>query len=218
METPGHYVIAWSWLRRKFSKDLAHIAFDLVSGAIDQADLDVRIGALQHFQSRPVGPDDVPAYAMDAERRVPVIGITGTNGKTTTTRLISAILMNAGHTVGWTSTAGVFIQGEERIAGDYTGPSGASYVLKDPEIDVAVLETARGGILLRGLGYQTCDIGVVTNVSPDHLGLHGVLTIEGLAEVKTLIPRVTKAGGYLVLNADDPLVLAMRYKTPAQVF
>jgi len=218
MEMPGHHVVAWSWQRRKFSKDLAHIAFDLVSGAIDQADLDVRIGALQHFQSRPIGPDDVPAYAKDSERRVPVIGITGTNGKTTTTRLISAILMNAGHTVGWTSTAGVFIQGEERISGDYTGPSGASYVLKDPEIDVAVLETARGGMLLRGVGYQTCDIGVVTNVSPDHLGLHGVLTIEGLAEVKSLIPRVTKAGGYIVLNADDPLVLAMRYKTPAQPF
>ncbi|MGC4191360.1 MAG: Mur ligase family protein [Thermomicrobiales bacterium] len=217
METPGHYVVAWTWQLRKFSKDLAHIAYDLVTGAIDQADLDVRIGALQHHQSRPVGPDDMPAYAKDSERRVPIIGITGTNGKTTTTRLISAIFMNAGYTVGWTSTAGVFIQGEERISGDYTGPSGASYVLKDPEIDVAVLETARGGMLLRGVGYQSCDIGVVTNVSPDHLGLHGVLTIDGLAEVKSLVPQVTKPDGYAVLNADDPLVLAMRTKTLAHV-
>jgi len=217
METPGHYVVAWSWLRRKYATDLAHIAFDLVSGALDQADLDVRVGALQELQGRPPGPDDVPAYTLDSNRRVPVIGITGTNGKTTTTRLISAILMNAGHTVGWTSTAGVFVQGEERIAGDYTGPSGASYVLKDPSVDVAVLETARGGMLLRGVGYQSCDIGVVTNVSPDHLGLHGVLTIEGLADVKSLIPRITRPGGFVVLNADDPLVLAMRYKTSARV-
>lgn len=218
METPGHHVVAWTWQNRKFGRNLAHIASELVSGKLTQADLDVRIGSLQNLLASPLGPDDVPSYARDADRAVPIIGITGTNGKTTTTRLISAIYMNAGLTVGWTSTSGVFIQGEERVHGDYTGPSGAHHVLKDPTIDIAILETARGGMLLRGVGYQSCDIGVVTNVSPDHLGLHGVHTIEGLAEVKSLIPRVTKAGGYLVLNADDPLVLAMREKTEAHVF
>ncbi|MGN6483209.1 MAG: hypothetical protein ACTHMX_02290, partial [Thermomicrobiales bacterium] len=96
METPGHYVVAWSWLRRKFSRDLAHIAFDLVSGAIDQSDLDVRIGALQHFQSRPIGPDDVPAYVKDSERRGAGVGLTRTQGQTTPPPPVWAIRMYPG--------------------------------------------------------------------------------------------------------------------------
>jgi len=218
METPGHYVVAYSWERRKLAVDAAHIALDLIAGKLTQADLDVRTAALQHLSAKPATPKDLPSYLRDSDRHLPIIGITGTNGKTTTTRLISAILMHAGYTVGWTSTSGVYIQGEERIAGDYTGPSGASHVLKEGDVQIAVLETARGGMLLRGIGYESNDISVVTNISPDHLGLHGVHTVEGLAEVKSLVPRVTKPDGYAVLNADDPLVVAMRYKIDARIF
>ncbi|HEU0164986.1 MAG TPA: Mur ligase family protein [Thermomicrobiales bacterium] len=218
METPGHYVVAYSWERRKLGRDLAHIAFELVAGKLSNADLDVRLAAMQHHLVTPAKPGDEPEYLRDTARHLPIIGITGTNGKTTTTRLVSAVLMNAGHRVGWTSTAGVFVQGEERVKGDFTGPGGAAHVLKEPDLEFAVLETARGGILLRGIGYESNDVSVVTNISPDHLGLHGVQTVEGLAEVKAVVARVTRPEGFVVLNADDPLVLAMRESIVARPF
>ena len=218
METPGHIVVAFGWERRKFAVDLAHIALDILFGHLDLNDLETRISALEYFLFRPISLEDMPESIRRATRHMPIIGITGTNGKTTTTRLISAILMSSGRRVGWTSSSGVYIQGEERIHGDYTGPSGAAYVLKEPNVDIAVLETARGGILLRGIGYEHNDVSVITNVSPDHLGLHGVQTVEGLAEVKATVVRVTVADGFAVLNADDELVLAMRSVIVAKPF
>ncbi|MGI8485296.1 MAG: Mur ligase family protein [Thermomicrobiales bacterium] len=218
METPGHIVVAYEWERRKFAVDLAHSALDILLGRLDINDLETRISALEHFLFRPISLEDMPESIRRATRHMPIIGITGTNGKTTTTRLISAILMSSGRRVGWTSSSGVYIQGEERIHGDYTGPSGAVYVLKEPNVDVAVLETARGGILLRGLGYENNDVSVITNISPDHLGLQGVQTIEGLAEVKSTVARVTVPDGFAVLNADDALVLGMRSVIVAKPF
>ena len=141
---------------------------------------------------------------------IPVIAVTGTNGKTTTTRLIAHLVKAGGRTPGWSSTDGIFIDGEEVETGDWSGPGGAARVLEDPRVQVAVTETARGGILLRGVGTAVNDVSVVTNISADHLGLLGVHTVEQLAEVKSVVARITKPNGWTVLNADDPLVRAMR--------
>ncbi len=142
--------------------------------------------------------------------RVPIFSITGTNGKTTTTRLIAHILKNSGRTVGFTTTDGTYIGNQQITAGDNTGPVSAQLVLKDPTVDVAVLETARGGIIRSGLGFDTCDIGVVMNIAADHLGLKDVNTLEDLARVKSVVPRSVSKKGYAVLNAEDPLVYKMK--------
>src|SRR6478752_5203740 len=118
---------------------------------------------------------------------------------------------------GWCSTSGVYIDGEEVLEGDYTGPSGARRVFDDTRVDLAVLENARGGILLRGLGYESNDVSVFTNVSADHLGLLGIESVEGLARVKSTVIAVTRPDGYAVLNARDPLVWAARDLTRANV-
>jgi cyanophycin synthetase len=140
---------------------------------------------------------------------IPIIAVTGTNGKTTTTRLIAHIAKMKGKKVGYTTTDGVYIQNRLLMTGDCTGPASAEFVLKDPTVNYAVLESARGGLLRAGLGFKKCDIGVVTNVSGDHLGLKGIHTIEQLAKVKGVIPETVKPDGYAVLNADDDLVFAM---------
>ncbi len=148
--------------------------------------------------------------------RFPVIAVTGTNGKTTTTRLIAHLMATDGRVPGWSSTDGIVINGEVVETGDWSGPGGAGQVLADPRVTVAVTETARGGILLRGVGTATNDVSVVTNISADHLGLLGVHTIEQLAEVKSVITRITKPTGWTVLNADDPLVRNMRMVSRAR--
>ncbi len=142
--------------------------------------------------------------------RVPIFAITGTNGKTTTTRLIAHILRNSGHTVGFTTTDGTYIGNDQITRGDNTGPVSAQLVLKDPTVDVAVLETARGGIIRSGLGFDQADIGVVLNVAEDHLGLKDVNTLEDLARVKSVVPRAVSRRGYAVLNAEDELVYRMK--------
>ena len=142
--------------------------------------------------------------------RIPIFAITGTNGKTTTTRLIAHVLRGSGKTVGFTTTDGTYIQNNQITSGDNTGPVSAQLVLKDPSVQVAVLETARGGIIRSGIGYDHCDVGVVTNVAADHLGLKDVNTLEDLARVKSVVPRSVSAKGYAVLNAEDELVYKMR--------
>lgn len=149
--------------------------------------------------------------------RIPIFSITGTNGKTTTTRLIAHILKNAGRTVGFTTTDGTYIGNQQIVAGDNTGPVSAQLVLKDPTVDVAVLETARGGIIRSGLGFDYCDVGVVMNIAADHLGLKGVNTLEDLARVKSVVPRAVSPKGYTVLNAEDELVYKMRDLTEGEV-
>lgn len=142
--------------------------------------------------------------------RVPIFAITGTNGKTTTTRLIAHILRNSGHTVGFTTTDGTYIGNDQITKGDNTGPVSAQLVLKDPTVDVAVLETARGGIIRSGLGFDQADVGVVLNVAEDHLGMKDVNTLEDLARVKSVVPRAVSKRGFAVLNAEDELVYKMR--------
>jgi cyanophycin synthetase len=148
---------------------------------------------------------------------IPVVAVTGTNGKTTTTRLIAHLFRQTGKVVGFTTTDGVYLQDRLVMEGDMTGPFSANIVLSNPTVDVAVLETARGGLLRAGLGYDEADVGVVLNVSGDHLGLRGINTLEQLAEVKSVIPAVVKREGHAVLNADDPLVYAMRDRTGGDV-
>jgi cyanophycin synthetase len=156
-------------------------------------------------------------YPPGVESTIPVIAVTGTNGKTTTTRLIAHLFRNTGKTVGFTTTDGVYLQNRLVMEGDMTGPFAANIILTNPTVDVAVLETARGGILRAGLGFEEADVGVVLNVTPDHLGLRGIHTVEQLADVKGVIPAVTKREGHAVLNADDPLVYAMRERTGADI-
>jgi cyanophycin synthetase len=142
--------------------------------------------------------------------RIPIFSITGTNGKTTVTRLIAHILKNSGLTVGYTTTDGTYIGNNLIVTGDNTGPISAQLVLKDPTVEVAVLETARGGIIRSGLGFDYSDIGVVTNIAADHLGLKDVNTLEDLARVKSVVPRSVARHGYAVLNAEDDHVFGMR--------
>ncbi len=142
--------------------------------------------------------------------RIPIIAISGTNGKTTTTRLLAHIAKMNGYRVGYTTSDGVYIQNRLLMTGDCTGPASAEFVLKDPTVNFAVLESARGGLLRAGLGFKKCDIGIVTNVAADHLGLKGIHTIEQLAKVKGVIPETVLPDGYAILNADDDLVYAMR--------
>ena len=149
--------------------------------------------------------------------RVPVIAVTGTNGKTTTTRLIAHIVKNSGRNVGFTTTEGIYIGNSLIQPGDNTGPISAQLVLKDPTVEIAVLETARGGIIRAGLGFDRCDIGVVLNVTVDHLGLKDIETIEDMARVKSVVARSVGKSGYAVLNADDELVFKMQEDTPGRV-
>jgi cyanophycin synthetase len=142
--------------------------------------------------------------------RIPIIAITGTNGKTTTTRLTAHIAKSAGKKVGYTTSDGVYIQNQLMMKGDCTGPVSSTFVLKDPTVDFAVLECARGGILKSGLAFQNCEVAVVTNVAADHIGLGGINTVDAMAKVKAVVPETVFPHGYAVLNADDDLVYNMK--------
>src|SRR5215469_3707461 len=153
-------------------------------------------------------------FPQGAPSRVPIAAITGTNGKTTTARMLAHITKMAGYTPGLTTTDGVYIDGQRTVSGDMTGPVSARMVLADPQIDIAVLETARGGLLRAGMGVNEVNVGAVLNVQPDHLGLKGIDTLEQLAEVKRIVVEI--ASDCAVLNADDPLVLKMSGYTEAK--
>lgn len=142
--------------------------------------------------------------------RIPIVAITGTNGKTTTSRLIAHMAKMSGYRVGYTTSDGVYIQNRLLMSGDCTGPASTEFVLKDPTVNFAVLECARGGLLRAGLGFDHCDVAVVTNVAADHLGLKGIHTVEQLAKVKGVLPETVWPDGYAILNADDDLVYGMR--------
>jgi cyanophycin synthetase len=135
--------------------------------------------------------------------RIPIIAITGTNGKTTTTRLLAHIVKNNGFKVGYTTSDGIYIQNHMMEKGDTTGPISAEYVLRDPTVEFAVLETARGGILRSGLGFSRCDIGIITNIQEDHLGLSDIHTLDDLARVKSTVVQSVKKEGWAILNAED---------------
>jgi cyanophycin synthetase len=156
-------------------------------------------------------------YPPGEPSTIPVIAVTGTNGKTTTARLIAHLFRHTDRTVGLATTDGVYLNNRLVMEGDMTGPFSANIILSNATVDVAVLETARGGILRAGLGFDECDVGVVLNVTSDHLGLRGIHTVEQLADVKSVVPAVVRREGHAVLNADDPLVYAMRDRSPGDV-
>ena len=149
-------------------------------------------------------------FPPGAPSRVPIVAVTGTNGKTTTARMIAHIFKGLGRKVGMTSTDGVVIDERLVIKADASGPKSARMVLQNPRVDFAVMEVARGGILREGLGYDRNDVAVVTNVAPDHLGMRGINTLEQLAAVKAVVVEAVPRDGFAVLNADDELVRAMR--------
>ena len=156
-------------------------------------------------------------FPPGAPSRIPIIAVTGTNGKTTTTRLIAHIMRSHGNKVGMTCSDGVYIMNRLLMQGDCTGPISAQFVLKDPLVDMAVLETARGGMVRSGLGFESCDVGICTNVAADHLGLKDINTLEDLASVKSTVPRSVRRDGYAILNADDDLVMAMRKQCDCKI-
>ena len=142
-------------------------------------------------------------YPPGKSCRIPIIAVTGTNGKTTTTRLLAHIVKNNGFKVGFTTSDGIYIQNHMMEKGDTTGPLSAEYILRDPTVEFAVLETARGGILRSGLGFSLCDIGIITNIQEDHLGLSDIHTLDDLARVKATVVKSIKKSGWAVLNGDD---------------
>jgi cyanophycin synthetase len=172
-------------------------------------------GLRMHLQPSEGAPRDVAEpiirmmYPRGSRARIPVLAVTGTNGKSTVGRMLAHIFKAQGQTVGLTNTSGVYIGDERLNAADASGPRSARMVLRDPTVDVAVLECARGGILREGLAFDRCDVGAVLNVQPDHLGLKGVNTLEDLAAVKSVVVESVSRRGVSVLNADDPLTLRM---------
>lgn len=149
--------------------------------------------------------------------RIPIVAITGTNGKTTTTRLVAHMAQKSGKNVGYTTTEGIYINGHTIAEGDCSGPKSARTILADPFVDYAVLECARGGILRSGLAFDTCDISIVTNVTEDHLGIDDIHTLEDYAQVKEVVARSTADNGYSILNAEDDLVYDMRHAVSSHV-
>ncbi|MBS1533709.1 MAG: cyanophycin synthetase [Bacteroidetes bacterium] len=142
-------------------------------------------------------------YPPGKPSRIPIMAVTGTNGKTTTTRLLAHIVKNNGYRVGFTTSDGIYVQNHMMEKGDTTGPVSAEYILKDPTVEFAVLETARGGILRAGLGFSRCDIAIITNIQEDHLGLSDIHTLDDLARVKSTVVRSVKKDGWAILNAED---------------
>jgi cyanophycin synthetase len=175
-----------------------------------------------HLNPTKGAPRNIAANIVDmlfppgAAHSVPIVSVTGTNGKTTTTRLISHILGLNGNFVGMTSTDAVIIDNILILKGDYSGPEGAKKVMMDSTIDYAVLEVARGGILRRGLGFKESDVGVLLNITSDHLGEGGINTLEELTRLKSTVTESVKQSGYAVFNADDPFVLTCVEKTKGQ--
>ena len=219
---PGHWIITYPWSGEERSRTLTDAALALAERDVSPSRTARLTGAQERMLARWSERIDgarttPPPWVRDADRRMSAISISGTNGKSTVTRLITHILLKAGKHVGTTTSDGVLIDERMVEPGDWTGPGGAQQVLRRSDIDVAVLETARGGIVLRGMGYESNEASVLTNVSSDHLDLQGIHTLPELAEVKSTICRVTKRSGWVVLNGDDPHVAAVARRVGGHV-
>jgi cyanophycin synthetase len=210
----GHVIVVFPWRRRGSAEALAEAVASAMGSVLRRSPERVIAEV-----AREVAAAEPGAEPTVPDPEIPVIQVSGTNGKTTTTRLLAHIVMTAGKRVAFSSTDGVYRNDRLVQEGDYSGFAGAGIAL-DQHPDIAVLETARGGILLRGIGVMHNDVAVVTNVSADHLHLQGISTVDQLAEVKATVTRITRPEGWVVLNADDPRVLAMRRtaSAPAWLF
>lgn len=212
--------------------DMDCIGIDIVAPSLDRP-LDPTIAGIVEVNAAPgfrmhldpsegkarnvAGPFVDMLFPPEDSFDVPIVAVTGTNGKTTTARLIAHALKYSGKVVGFAGTTGVEIDGVSVISGDYSGPDGAGVVLREPTVDHAVLEVARGGILRRGLGFDECDVGVLLNVDADHIGTDGVESLEDLALVKSAVIEVVRATGVSVLNADDPVVVGLKKRAAGRV-
>jgi cyanophycin synthetase len=219
---PGHWIVTFPWQGAERAQALSEAALALAERDVSAARGARLTGAQERLLSRwneriEAASSTAPEWVRDADRQIPIVSISGTNGKSTVTRLITHILLRAGRRVGTTTSDGVLIDDRMIEPGDWTGPGGARQILARRDIDVAVLETARGGIVLRGVGYESNDASILTNVSSDHLDLQGIHTLPELAEVKSTICRITKSDGWVVLNADDALVAAVARRVKANV-
>ena len=216
---PGHWVISFPWRGAERARTLAESAWRLAveegldPEAVHSDHPDVVAATWRIAGATAHGPSMIP----NAARRVPIISISGTNGKTTVTRMIAHVLGRAGRRVGFTTSDGIHVEGRLLEPGDWTGPGGAGAILRRSDVEVAVLETARGGILLRGVGYESNEASVLTNISADHLDLQGIHTLPELAAAKATICRITKPDGWVVLNADDRHVAAVAGLVRARV-
>ena len=219
---PGHWIVTFPWTGAERAHSIAEAAVALTERDVDAA----RSARHGPSTSRAIARwlatiadarTTPPAWIRDADRKMPVVSITGTNGKSTVTRLTTHILVRAGRRVGTTTSDGVLVNERMVEPGDWTGPGGAWQILGRSDVDVGVLETARGGLVLRGMGYESNDASVITNVTSDHLDLQGIHTLPELAEVKSTVARATRPGGWAVLNADDPLVAAVARRLRANV-
>jgi cyanophycin synthetase len=204
-------VVAYPWRSRERAQVMG-LAVAEVLDAVARGDVEETVGRV----AETVRTSERGERPRTITPRIPVVAVTGTNGKTTTSRMIAHIARTDGRLVGWSNTDGIYIDGEMVEEGDYSGPSGAGCILAHKNVEFAVTETARGGILLKGIGLTRNDVSVVTNVTADHLGLQGIDTLDQLAEVKGVVPRITRKEGWAVLNGDDPRVLAMRSTIVAQ--
>jgi cyanophycin synthetase len=202
---PHQIVVAYPWRHRERAEEMGR-AVAAVLDAVPGEDVEEAVG---HAAERVAAAAEGPS-PQTITPEIPVVAVTGTNGKTTTSRMIAHIARVDGRVVGWSNTDGIYLDGDLVEGGDYSGPSGAGRVLALPGVQLAVTETARGGILLKGVGLTRNDVSVVTNVSADHLGQQGIDTLDQLAEVKAVVPRITRRRGWAVLNGDDPRVFAMR--------
>jgi cyanophycin synthetase len=219
---PGHWIITWPWALDERAKAIAEAVLALVEREVPPTGTVApgrgRQRLVARVEARVAEAHGAgPAFIRDKDRRLPIVSISGTNGKTTTTRLTAHILREAGKRVGMTTSDGIVVDGRMVEEGDWTGFGGARQILMRDDVDIAVLETARGGILLRGIGYESNEASVVTNVSSDHLDLQGIHTLPELAEVKSTIARITKPSGWVVLNADDRHVAAVARRVRAKV-
>lgn len=208
---PDVLVVAFPWRNRGRARALGEAVAHALD-ALPTPNVDAAVSAAAEEVAR-AAKGERPTTITPA---IPVVAVTGTNGKTTTSRMIAHIARTSGLVVGWSNTDGIYRDGVLVEAGDYSGPSGAARALGLDGVELAVTETARGGILLKGIGITRNDVSVVTNVTADHLGMQGIDTVDQLAEVKSVVPRITRKDGWAVLNGDDPRVLAMRAVVAAQ--